>query len=250
MGRAARELGRLRWGAALACLLAWPAWGQGMFEGRAIVTGMDGRSRPAGVRAGLREVLARVAGDPALLRDPRVEALDADGMLQSFAYVDRMGHLPRGDEQGSRDRPYDLHTHWDPAAVGDALRFLGRAPWPVAERPVVAVRVRVEPRVGEPFTLAPDTDGDERHRAALLAAGTRFGLVLRIEPGAGDAGPGTALLDGTVRWRDGEGWRAEWALDWEGRGRAWDVSGVSFDEAYRNGVGEAAGQMATYWLNR
>ena len=238
--------------AALACLLAMPAGAQGMLEGRAIVTGMDERSRPKGVRTGLREVLARVAGDPNMAGDPRVDSLDVDGMLLSFAYVDRMGHLPRQDEQGSRDRPYDLYTYWDPAAVRDALRSLGSAPWPLAERPVVTVRVRVAPRVGEPFVLAPDTDVDERHRAALLAAGGRFGVVLRIDPAPdrSDAGPGTAFLDGTMNWRDGEGWQAEWALDWEGRTRAWNVAGVSFDEAYRNGVGEAARQMSMYWANR
>lgn len=230
------------------CLLAFPALAQGAFEGRAIVTGMDGRSRPGGMRAGLREVLARVSGEPGLAMDPRVDQVNPAPLLLAFAYVDRMGDMPRQDEQGSRDRPYDLLTQWDPAGIEDVLRALGSAPWPMAARPVLAVRVGVVPRAGGAFVLAPDTDVDERHRAALLAAGRRAGLVLAV--GASQAPAGSALLEGTLAWVDGEGWRAEWSLDWDGRMRAWDVRGVSFDEAYRNGVGEAGRQMALYWRNR
>lgn len=235
--------------ALLAGLACGPAWGQGMFEGRAIVTGMDGRGRADALRAALMEVLARASGDPGVAQDPDARAIDPAPMLRAFAYLDRMSDLPRQDEQGSRDRPYDLVAQFDPRAVDAALRGLGRSVWPDAARPVVAATVRVRPRVGEPFTLHADTDVDERHRAALLAAGARYGLVLRLDPEAGPLaawGPAPAL-SGVLIWEEGAGWRADWAFDGGvlggvsgGSPRAWSVSGVGFDEAYRAGVGGAA----------
>ncbi len=223
--------------------LAGPAQAQGFYEGRAIVTGMDQRSRPDGLRAGLAQVLARVAGDPALLDDPRVAALDPGPTLVGFAYLDRMSDLPRQDEQGSRDRPYDLVAQFDPAAIAAALRGLGRTVWPEAARPVLTVAVSVTPRVGDAFTLAPDTDVDERHRAALLVAGARFGMALRI-----DAAPAldARALRGALAWEDG-GWRASWSILASGRTQEWTIAGVGFDAAYRNGVGGAARALSAEW---
>ena len=241
-------LRRLAAACAVLCCLALPAAAQGFFEGRAIVTGMDERSRPQGMRDGLREVVVRVSGSPGVGLHPLLDSVDLGSLLLAFAYTDRMGTLPRQDEQGSRDRPYDLITQWDPQGIADLLRAMGAGVWPAAARPVLQVRARVEPRVGGPFVLAPDTDVDERHRAALLAAGQRFGLVVRVDP---FAVPGEgAVLDGTLRWVDGAGWRAEWAVAWDGLRRRWDVDGVSFDEAYRNGVGGAVEQMEHYWRFR
>lgn len=226
----------------LLLLLAAPAHAQPFHEGRAIVTGTDARMRDGGMRQGLRQVLARVAGDPALETDPRVDALDLAPLLLSFAYTDRMGLLPRQDEQGSRDRPYDLLTQWDPLGVAGVLGTLGLRAWPAEARPAVAVRVRVAPRVGGTFDLTPDGDVDERHRASLWDAGARYGLVLRL-----GAPPGPATLDGALRWVDGEGWHASWRLQYPAGSAQWEHGGGSFDEAYRNGVGEAVKLLATEW---
>ena len=246
MGRAARWLGAL-----LVLLTATPATAA-FYEGTAIVTGTGEAGRDAALRTGLREVLARAAGMPDLLGDSRVDQVAMPPILQGFAYVDRMGDLPRHDEQGSRDRPYLLHSFWNPAGIDAALAQLGAGRWPLEARPPVVVRVTVTPRSGPAFTLAPDTDVDERHRAALLDAANRWGLTIRVGPSpSGQAQPGTAALTGTLEWSEGEGWRAAWSLDWENRSREVSrVSGVSFDAAYRDGLGGAAGQMALYWRNR
>ena len=215
----------------------------GLYEAQVIVTGTDGRSRPEGLAACLAQVLAKVSGNPAVADDPRVARLSAPALLRSFAYLDRMSDQPKHDEQGTRDRPYDLVARFDPAAVDDALRGLGLRPWPLP-RPEVAADIRILPRQAPPMRLQSDTDQDERHRAALLAAGERFGLEIALRPASGIAAPistGAATLAGELAWSDADaGWSGSWRLSWAGRDWIWQVRGVSFDEAYRNAVGGAA----------
>ncbi len=231
-------------------LLPLPARALGLYEASVIVTGTDARSRPAGLGQALAQVLAKVSGNPALLDDPQVAALApaAPGLAASIAYLDRMSDLPRHDEQGSRDRPYDLLVRFDPASLDAMLQGLGEVPW--RTRPSLLLDIRIEPRSGPPMALHADTAADERHRAALLAAADGAGLqvVLPLDrtAGAGPARPDLAppppdlALRGTVSWVEGAGWTGRFALPWRGRDRAWEVSGVGFDEAYRVAVRGAA----------
>ena len=208
-----------------------------------VVTGTDARSRPAGLGQALAQVLAKVSGNPALLDDPHVAALApaAPGLVASLAYLDQMSDLPHHDEQGSRDRPYDLLVRFDAASLDAMLEGLGETPW--RTRPPILLDVRIDPRSGPPMPLRADTDADERHRAALLAAADGAGLQV-VLPLDRTAAPGPARPDlappppalalrGTVSWVEGAGWTGRFALPWRGRDHAWQVEGVSFDEAYR-----------------
>jgi len=208
-----------------------------------IVTGTDARSRPEGLGRALAQVLAKVSGNPALLNDPKVAALApaASGLVASLAYLDQMSDLPRRDEQGSRDRPYDLLVRFDRASLDAMLEGLGETPW--RARPPIFVDLQIEPRSGPAMPLRADTVADERHRAALLAAadGTGLQVVLPLDrtAAAGPARPDLAppppelALRGTVSWVEGAGWTGRFTLPWHGRNRTWNIEGVSFDEAYR-----------------
>ena len=227
-----------------------PAQALGLYEASVIVTGTDARSRPAGLGQALAQVLAKVSGNPALLDDPQVAALApaAPGLVAALAYLDQMSDQPRHDEQGSRDRPYDLVVRFDPPSLDALLQGLGETPW--RTRPPVLVDLRIEPRSGPAMPLRADTVNDERHRAALLAAADLAGLqvVLPLDrtAGAGPARPDLAppppelVLRGTVSWVEGAGWAGRFTLPWRGRERAWTVEGVSFDEAYRTAMRGAA----------
>ena len=235
----------------MAGLIAWlafllsplPAQALGLYEASVIVTGTDARSRPDGLGRALAQVLAKVSGNPALLDDPKVAALApaAFGLVASLAYLDQMSDLPRRDEQGSRDRPYDLLVRFDPASLDAMLEGLGETPW--RTRAPILVDLRIEPRSGPAMPLRADTAADERHRAALLAAADGAGLqvVLPLDrtAAAGPARPDLAppppelALRGAVSWVEGAGWTGRFTLPWHGRDHTWDVEGVSFDEAYR-----------------
>ena len=227
-----------------ALMLAGSAQASGLYEATVIVTGMDARSRPAGLGAALAQVVAKLTGNPALLDDPHVAALAplAPGLVVSMAYLDRMSDIPHRDEQGTRDRPYDLVVRFDPAMLDALLAGLGEIPWRV--RPALAVAIRIEPRSGPALLLHADTDPDERHRAALLAAADQAGLqvVLPLDaPGAVPLLPEPELvLHGTLSWQEGAGWTARFMLPWHGREHAWGVDGVGFDAAYREAMRGAA----------
>jgi hypothetical protein len=52
---------------------------------------------------------------------------------------------------------------------------------------------------------------------------------------------GELPLVGDLRWSDAAlGWIANWRLAVNGRGHRWSVSGVNYDEAFRNAVRGAA----------
>lgn len=175
-----------------------------LYRCKAYVSGTDMRSRPAGLQRCVRDVLVRVAGDPGLAEDPRVLALGdrAIGMVRHFAYLDRMTDMPLRDEQGTRDRPFDLIAHVDPAMAAATLRELGSAPW-VAPRPTLLARVAVQWR-GNRFNMTADGTEGERQRQALLAAADTYGITVAlptVEQG-GDAlagpGAGVVVLDGAL----------------------------------------------------
>ncbi len=232
---------------AILLLLSAPAQAAGLYEARAITTGMDQRARPAALAACLAQVLAKVSGNPALLDDPRVAALGpaAPALLAGLAYLDRMSNEPKHDEQGTRDRPYDLIARFEPPGIDAALLALGEIPWLInRDRPNVLADVAIAFRGGAMAALQADTDADERHRAALLDAGDRFGVPLLLRPTDGPAPIAAATLRGSMAWHETSAWTGSWTLTWQGQRHAWDVSGVSFDEAYRSAVARTAAVLS------
>ena len=230
--------------AVLLCLLvlrASPATASGLYEASVLVTGMDLRSRPEGLTRALRQVLTKVSGNPAWLDDGRVAGITTESALSAFAYLDRESDIPKHDEQGTRDRPYNLIARFDPAKIDAILRRLGDAPWS-AIRPTVVVDVTITTRKGDVLPMRADTDADERHRAALLAASDRFGLEVFL-PGIiapVDAPAASPRLVGRLQWSEPDfGWNGDWHLQWQGADSQWRETGQSFDEVYRDALANA-----------
>ena len=235
-----------------------------LYQAQAIVTGQREETRSVGLARALGDVLAKVSGDPRLIGDPRVAAMaaQADTYVGSFRYHDRMAGIPVHDEQGTRDRPYDLIVDFDPARIDAALRSLGHTPW-TATRPQLVVFLLVRPGPG-PYLLASDGARGRDQRESLEAAAERFGLPLRLPSGAAlDAAgltpetlPSAALarldalaraaggdlaLAGSLAWSDEAlGWIAEWRLAANGEAHRWGDRGINFDQAFRRAVGGAA----------
>ena len=226
------------------------------------------RNRPASMAQCLRRVLAKVSGDPALANDPRLEELAsrAGTLAESFAYFDRMSDIPHHDEQGSRDRPFDLVVEFDPAKVDAALITLGSAAW--RSRPALVVAVSVKDQTGSEYMLSADGADGERLREALFAAADRFGLRVILLPEqelpARDAtahgivaqasqtvrSTALAALTGSLVWSDPDaGWVGAWHVAQNGREVSWGIRGVSFDDAFRNAVSGAAAALSGHWGN-
>ena len=243
---------------------AAPEAASSLYQARTLVTGqtVDGRG-PAIVRC-FTEVLVKVSGDARMLTDPRVAAAAkaAGTLVKDFRYRDLMADLPTNDEQGTRDRPYELTVTFDPAGIDAVLHTLGRKPW-TADRPRLAVFLNV--RQGTvAYMLAADGSLGSGMREALAQAGERVGLRVLLPSqgvldGSGLRGApwpapsrqalaaaarsagGDVAIGGRLVWNEAAlGWIADWELAAQGRTYRWRLRGVSFDEAFRGAMRGAA----------
>jgi hypothetical protein len=235
-----------------------------LYQAQTIVTGQGEANRLLGFVPCLRDVLVKVSGDPRLDGDARVAQLakDAKGFVTGFTYHDRMAGLPLHDEQGTRDRPYDLIVSFDPGKIDAELHSLGVTPWS-ATRPRLAVFLAMRNGL---LTYLLDNDGDRGRdqRASLAAAASKRGVSIAV-PGAtafAAAGltfeqlpqtdlaqldavakslGGDAALAGRMVWADEPpGWRADWRIAWHGTTYRWQARSISFDEAFRAAMAGAA----------
>jgi len=72
--------------------------------------------------------------------------------------------------------------------------------------------------------------------------GAELGTVTSstLAPVAAQQG-GEVALAGRLVWVDRElGWATQWQMDWQSRTRRWQVRRLTFDEAFRRGIGGAA----------
>jgi hypothetical protein len=246
----------------LCCGTAAAASLDDLYVARAIVTGSDERDRGRGFAEGLKEVVVKVSGDPRLRDEPRVAAMaeNAGTFVADFDYRDRLAGIPIHDEQGSRDRPYDLTVRFDPAKIDAALRSLGREPW-TAPRPRLVAFIGVVYETTA-YVLARDGERGIDQREALADVAWELGMPVMLphqasltdiaaetlatadlansDTRARETG-GDLALTGSIVWSKAAlGWVGEWRLAAGGKTYRWRISGVSFDDAFRNAVGGAA----------
>lgn len=235
-----------------------------IYTTRAVVTGTDERNRPLGFELCFEDVLVKVSGDSGIVRDSRFEAFAANAgqYISKFSYRDRLEGKPVHDEQGTHDRPHFLTCQFDPQKIDGVLKTLGRKPW-LGPRPPLVMLITVRGRMHSGI-LSSDGAFDPDMREALANAARRYGLTVNLPSIAtlqsnqitldtAAVTPGDRLLRitrssgselplvGSLRWSDAAlGWVATWKLEASGRRYQWSVSGVNYDEAFRNAVRGAA----------
>jgi uncharacterized protein len=233
-----------------------------LYQATAVISGTSGARRELGFALCLKDVLVKVSGDPRLLEDARVDALakQAGALVSGFSYRDRLSGRPIHDEQGTYDRPHDLTCDFDSGKIDAALLTLGAKPW-LAPRPRIGVMLGIRDRKGATATLAEDSAGPNGAdmRGSLAAAAKQLGLPVELPNRAtlADAGLTIAALPtadastldqvakdnsgralaGTMAWSDSAlGWVTDWRLPVAGEIHQWRISGVGFDDAFRNGM--------------
>jgi hypothetical protein len=235
-----------------------------LYRAQTIVTGQGEPNRSIGFASCLEDVLIKVSGALQLAGDPRLAAYKARAadFVTSYSYHDQMSGLPKGDEQGTRDRPYDLSADFDAEKVDDVLNALGLKPW-LSRRPVLAVFVEME-QGARRYVVTSDARQSDLQRDSLRAAAAKRGMTIVLPDVAAwtatnrDGAPLTALppatlaagatalgadvaLVGRLVWVEAElGWATEWRMDWQGRPHRWQRRGITFDDAFRQGAGGAA----------
>lgn len=235
-----------------------------LYRAQTIVTGTGEANRIIGFAACLEDALVKLSGLLRLAGDPRLGPYKADAarLVRDFSYRDEKGGKPKNDEQGTRDRSFVLTAEFDAAAVNGILEKLGVKPW-LSHRPVLGVFVEMQ-NGARRVLVAADSKEAELQRAALGAAAAKRGMQIVLPEaaelarvGAGDQAlaaiaparlaevaasrGGEAVLVARLVWDDRElRWTSDWQIDWQGRSQRWQSAAVTFDEAFRQGIGTAA----------
>lgn len=237
---------------------------QNLYRARSIVTGRRQETLIPGLKLCLREVLVRVSGDPRLSGHPDVEKLaeQPEAPVAHIDYRDLYAFRPIKDEQGTRDRPYEITVEYDLSKIDAMLKSLGSKPW-LADRPRLVVFLAVK-HIGTSYVLDSTNEAGDLQREAFADAAWNFAMPVVI-PGreivakAGltvenltetalsrlqeftDKSVTSKAIRGSLIWnRQKLGWTAHWVMEHEDTVAGWGVEGVNFDAAFRNAVGGAA----------
>ncbi|WP_257168357.1 DUF2066 domain-containing protein [Bradyrhizobium sp. SRS-191] len=230
-----------------------------LYRAETVVTGQGEDNRRVGFAACLEDVLIKVSGAFQLKDDPRLVPLKARAgeYVTAFDYHDQMSGKPKHDEQGTRDRPYDLIVTFDRGKIDGLLQTFNVRPW-LTPRPSMAVIVAMSSG-SRTFLVTSDDRQSDLQRDALRAAASKRGLDVLLPDvsragvvalGSADLPPATlasslpgagATLLGHLTWDDSDlGWVSQWQLDAAGATHRWQFRGVTFDEAFRRGLGGVA----------
>ncbi|WP_407150955.1 DUF2066 domain-containing protein [Bradyrhizobium sp. ORS 86] len=235
-----------------------------LYRAQTVVTGQGEPNRIIGFGACLEDVLIKVSGQQALAGDKRLAAYKskAKEFVSDFSYHDQYAGKPHHDEQGTRDRPFDLTVTFDEQKIDGLLTTLGLKPWK-AQRPMLGVFVEMQQGPKDYIVTADGTQADLQ-RDALSAAADKRGMRFVLPSAAALAASnitaaglnkvpsekltsvvasqgGEAALVGRLVWNDNDlGWATQWRIDWHGKSYTWQMRGVTFDEAFRRGIGGAA----------
>ena len=246
------------------CAVAMAAAGTDLYRTKVTVTGQGEANRVTGFAAGLEDVLIKASGAQKLSGDRRLAAYKAKARdyVRSFSYRDQFFGKPIRDEQGTRDRPFDLTVEFEEGRIDDLLKTLGLKPW-LSPRPRLAVFVEME-QGAKNYIVTTDGSQSDLQRDALLAAADKRGMDIvlpgtaalaksnisgaeprapsfpALTPLATELG-GEVVLVGRLVWDDRDlGWATQWQMDRRGQTHRWQIRGVTFDETFRRGIGGAA----------
>src|SRR5882757_5053027 len=149
-----------------------------LYRAQTTVTGQSEANRLVGFAACLEDVLIKVSGALKLAADPRLAPYKsrAADFVTAHSYRDQMSGTPTRDEQGTRDRPYDLTVDFDKTKVDDVLKTLGVKPW-LSHRPVLGVFVAME-QGARNYIVTVDAGRSLAPREALLAAAAKRGMAI------------------------------------------------------------------------
>jgi hypothetical protein len=166
----------------IAALVCWAgpltAAADNLYRAQAIVTGQGEANRIIGFAACLEDVLIKVSGALKLAGDPRLDVYKSRSadFVSGYSYHDQMSGTPKRDEQGTRDRPYDLVVDFEDKKIDDILKSLGLKPW-LSRRPVLAVFVGME-QGSRQYIATSDAKQSDLQRDSLLAAALKWGMTI------------------------------------------------------------------------
>ena len=237
---------------------SWPI--ENIYQAKTIVTGQRDETRIPGFRLALVDALKKVSGDPAINSEEVLAGVGGDvrDYVKTYTEHDRMADIPIHDEQGTRDRPFDLVVDFQKDKIDSLLKTLKREPW-LATRPQALVLLVVH-FDSNSYILTSDDDLGMDQRDAMAATAWQAGLPIALPMAESIAKAGLTpdglfptttenveklrnrlgvdhLMVGSIVWKSGmQGWKADWNFNVEGQNHHWQIQDVNFDDAFRSAM--------------
>jgi len=223
-----------------------------LYSATVIVTGRDNLAeRARGIREALPLVLTKLTVDAEIAERAAAERIvdQADAAVERFDYLDRKEGIQISDEQGTRERSFELTVHFDPRKVDAMVAKLGGQVW-TSERPEVAVALLVDDGSAT-YLVTQTSERGWGQRLALEDASKALALPVALPteapavetPVAAAAKVGAdaaARLEGHMTITPAGYWDTDWQFRAAGAQTDFATDGVTFDAA----IGEALRRSA------
>jgi uncharacterized protein len=212
-----------------------------VYQSNTRVTGQRDETTLPGLERCFIDQMVKASGDPRLAENPEVIAMSKDSRfaIREYAYVDLYAGRPIMDEQGTRDRPYEMTVYYRPDKIAEALARAGKKPWG-KNRPTVMVVLKVQHiarNYGVPIALVPGSLLEDAGLGYDTLSEQSLDALQTLAPKAG----ADVVMFGSLVWEPKVlGWVANWHMGHQGEIHHWNISGVNFDAAFRSALAGAA----------
>jgi hypothetical protein len=227
-----------------------------LYSATVIVTGRDNLSeRARGIREALPLVLTKLTVDSELAERAVSEGLTdgAEALVERFDYVDRKEGIQISDEQGTRERSFELTVSFDRQMIDAIVGKLGGTTW-TGERPEIGVVLVVDDGATS-YLLTRSSEKGYGQRLALNDRAKALALPVML-PDAVPAGATLEValakvgltspvrLEGRMTITPAGYWNTEWWLKGEGLDERFATADTTFDVAFDEALRHSAKALA------
>jgi uncharacterized protein len=229
-----------------------------LYQGKSLVTGQRDETRIPGFERAIVDVLKKRSGDSSITGEDIAKNIEGKirDYVKNYTERDRMEGIPIHDEQGTRDRPFELTVTFHRNKIDELLMKMGSMAW-TQPRPRTLVLLTITTDAGSHILTGDDEDRGIDYRESFQAAAWQAGIPLVLPSIASldetsltpendeatkiqqliSANDADVAMVGHIAWNNGmKGWRAEWKFEANGTVHEWRIDGVNFDAAFRNGM--------------
>ena len=226
-----------------------------LYSAVVVVTGRENAAeRERGIREALPLVLTKLTVDGALAQRALEQGLseEAASLVESLNYFDRKEGVQISDEQGTRERSFELTVTFDRQKIDAMVASLGGTAW-TSKRPRIGVALLIDDGAST-YLLTRDSERGYGQRWAMDDEARALALTLDLPANAAGetaeeaiaaALPNVAVrLEGRMTVTTEGYWDTHWQLTGRGVEERFASSGATFDRAIEKALRQSAQALA------
>ncbi|KJS14984.1 MAG: hypothetical protein VR78_09315 [Hoeflea sp. BRH_c9] len=217
-----------------------------LYAATVIVTGRDNLSeRERGIREALPKALTRLTADADVAEAARQKGLidEPGALVTGFDYLDRKEGIQISDEQGTRERSFELAVHFNPARIDEILAKVGAAAWK-GQRPLVVFNLQIDNGVNQ-FTLMRKAESGYGQRLAIDDAAQALALPVAL-PDDAAAAAAKVVVSGEMVMTPSGHWDTTWHVKAAGVDEQFAFGETTFDVSIGGALRRTAKTLANH----